>query len=52
MNTGIVPSSGMSLARILPPMSRFTPDGKRNEIKSRVARRIEQFVSRFRSIIG
>ena len=51
LRTGTVPVDGEALSKILPPMSRFTPDGKRDEIRSRVAERLKEFVRRFADIV-
>lgn len=48
LRTGSVPVDGEALSRILPPMSRFTPDGKRDEIRARVAERLKVFVQEVR----
>jgi type I restriction enzyme R subunit len=44
---GAVPSTGTAIVRILPPVSRFSPDGNHTEKKRRVLERLNMFFERF-----
>ena len=44
---GIVQSSGTAIAKILPPVSRFSDDGSRTEIRERVIDKLTTFFNRF-----
>lgn len=44
---GAVDESGVSITRVLPPMSRFTPNNERGEKKRRVIEKIKLFFERF-----
>ena len=44
---GIVQSSGTAIAKILPPVSRFSDDGSRTEIRERVIDKLTAFFNRF-----
>lgn len=48
--TGIVNALGTDIVRLLPPMSRFTPNNEREKVKSRVLERIKAFVERYRNL--
>ncbi|MFZ2178897.1 MAG: type I restriction endonuclease subunit R, partial [Rhodococcus sp. (in: high G+C Gram-positive bacteria)] len=47
---GIIPTSGTAVTRILPPVSRFSPDGGHGEKKRRVLARLGAFFERFFSL--
>ncbi len=49
---GYVQTSGTSLAKILPPVSRFTPSGERSLKRASVIERIKEFFNRFWDISG
>ncbi|WP_138757675.1 type I restriction endonuclease subunit R [Modestobacter altitudinis] len=44
---GAIPTSGTAVTRILPPVSRFAPDGGHGETKRRVLARLGAFFERF-----
>lgn len=44
---GAVQTTGTAITRVLPPASRFSPDGGRAEKKQRVVRRLGDFFERF-----
>lgn len=45
--TGSISSSGTALARILPPISRFSPGGERSKMRMRVLDKLNSFFERF-----
>jgi type I restriction enzyme R subunit len=47
---GYVQSTGTSFARILPPISRFSPSGDRTKKRERVLEKLSAFFNRFRDI--
>lgn len=47
---GYVQSTGTSFARILPPISRFSPSGDRTKKRERVLEKLSAFFDRFRDI--
>lgn len=49
---GYVQTTGTGLAKILPPVSRFTPSGERTEKRENVIGKILAFFNRFWSITG
>jgi type I restriction enzyme R subunit len=49
---GYVQTSGTGLARILPPVSRFTPSGERSAKRESVIEKIKAFFNRFWDISG
>lgn len=44
---GAVQTTGTAITRVLPPASRFSPDGGRTEKKQRVIQRLGDFFERF-----
>lgn len=44
---GVVSSTGTAITRVLPPVSRFSPDGAHSETKQRVLARLGEFFERF-----
>ena len=44
---GAIPATGTAITRILPPASRFSPDGSHGEKKQRVLTRLGEFFERF-----
>ena len=44
---GAVQTTGTAITRVLPPASRFSPDGGRAEKKQRVIQRLGEFFERF-----
>lgn len=44
---GLIPTTGTAVTKILPPISPFTPDGKRREKKKTVIERLTIFFERF-----
>ena len=49
---GYVQTTGTGLARILPPVSRFTPNGERTQKRETVIEKIRAFFNRFWDISG
>src|SRR5574344_279773 len=49
---GYVQSTGTSFARILPPISRFSPSGDRTKKRERVLEKLSAFFERFRDIVS
>ena len=49
---GAVSDSGTAIAKILPPMSRFTPSGERNQKKNKVVDMLRTFYDKFKDIIS
>ena len=49
---GNVSDSGTAIAKILPPMSRFTPSGERNQKKNKVVEMLRAFFDKFKDIIS
>lgn len=49
---GFVQTSGTSIAKILPPVSRFTPTGERAQKRETVLEKLTSFFNRFRDIIS
>ena len=49
---GMVQTTGTVITRVLPPASRFSPDGNRTEMKQRVVKRLAAFVERFLGLGG
>jgi type I restriction enzyme R subunit len=47
LRDGAVATSGTAITGILPPVSRFSPDGGHGETKQRVIERLSAFVARF-----
>ena len=47
---GEIQSSGTSFAKILPPVSRFTPTGERTSIKERVLTKLKEYFDRYFNI--
>ena len=47
LRDGTVPTSGTAITGILPPVSRFSPDGTHAETKRRVIEQLSTFVARF-----
>jgi type I restriction enzyme R subunit len=46
-NNGFIQESGTDIAEILPPISRFTPDGQRTKKKESVLKKLHQFFDRY-----
>jgi len=44
---GTVPTNGTAITKILPPVSRFSPDGGHGDLKQRVLNRLGAFFDRF-----
>ncbi len=44
---GAIPTTGTAITKILPPVSRFSPDGGHGEKKRRVLTRLATFFDRF-----
>jgi type I restriction enzyme R subunit len=49
---GYVQTSGTGLARVLPPVSRFSPTGERTAKRETVIEKIKAFFNRFWDISG
>jgi type I restriction enzyme R subunit len=49
---GFVQQSGTAIAKILPPMSRFTPSGERNAKKNKVIDLLKAFHDKFKDIVA
>lgn len=49
---GALRTSGTAITSVLPPLSRFTPDGGHQEKKSRVVARLIQFFERFFGLVS
>ena len=49
---GAVQTTGTAITRVLPPASRFSPDGGRAEKKQRVVTRLQGFMDRFLGLGG
>jgi type I restriction enzyme R subunit len=49
---GVVSDSGTAIAKILPPMSRFTPNGEYNQKKNRVVEMLRAFFEKFKDIVS
>jgi type I restriction enzyme R subunit len=49
---GYVQTTGTGLAKILPPVSRFTPTGERTQKRETVIEKIKAFFNRFWGISG
>jgi type I restriction enzyme R subunit len=49
---GTVSDSGTAIAKILPPMSRFTPSGERNQKKNKVVEMLRAFFDKFKDIVS
>lgn len=49
---GYVQATGTEIAKVLPPVSRFTPTGERAKKKETVLERLIAFFHRFRDITG
>ena len=49
---GYVQTTGTGLAKILPPVSRFTPTGERTQKRETVIEKIKAFFNRFWDISG
>ena len=47
LRDGVVRTEGVAVTRLLPPSSRFTPDGERAAMKQQVLSRLADFVARF-----
>jgi type I restriction enzyme R subunit len=47
---GEIQSAGTSFAKILPPVSRFTPTGERTSLKERVLTRLKEYFDRYFNI--
>ena len=47
---GGVPSAGVAITRLLPPVSRFSPDGEHGVKKLRVFERLAEFFSRYANL--
>ena len=47
---GYIPTTGTGLAKILPPVSRFTPTGERTQKRETVIQKIKIFFNRFSDI--
>ncbi len=50
LRDGSLPTAGPTLARLLPPISHFTPDGAYGDTKGRVLGRLAAFLERFRGL--
>lgn len=46
-SNGFIQESGTDIAEILPPLSRFTPDGQRTKKKESVLKKLRQFFDRY-----
>lgn len=44
---GVITTTGTNLAHILPPVSRFDPEGKRTQIRESVIEKLEEFFEKF-----
>jgi type I restriction enzyme R subunit len=49
---GAIPTTGTAVTKILPPVSRFSPDGSHGEKKQRVLARLGAFFERFFGLSG
>lgn len=49
---GYVQVAGTSLAKILPPVSRFSPDGDRTQKRETVIGKLKKFFDRFKDIVS
>ncbi|WP_417562359.1 type I restriction endonuclease subunit R [Microbacterium sp.] len=49
---GVVPSGGTRITGILPPASRFTPDGSAATARQRVLDKLRAYIERFRGLTG
>ena len=49
---GYIPTTGTSLAKVLPPVSRFTPTGERTKKRNIVLEKLKTFFNKFWDIAG
>ena len=49
---GFVQTTGTSITKVLPPVSRFTPTGERTRKRESVLEKLKAFFERFRDIVG
>lgn len=49
---GFVQTTGTSITKVLPPVSRFTPTGERTRKRESVLEKLKAFFDRFRDIVG